>query len=293
METKKAITPPKSKPTTGDRTGSREPKIDRLRIPIKGEDPIEDFRTLWKAIKIDISDAKGPNFARYYHNLLDVLEISLNMTPLSYTAEHVKLFSLEIVEYQGDVNFTHKAGLFLSALIDKAEETDFKIYTQHFPQPPHHLGFSNRKNVKIIGNVGNFLGREMESGTIEVSENAENLVGHFLHGGKIIVKGDAEDRIGDMMMDGEIIIEGNVGDDLGLLMKKGTILVKGNAGNGVGRAMEGGKIDIEGNAGEEVGDSMQGGEIDIRGKHKRLGDIREGTIYRSGRVIMGVWRDKD
>lgn len=156
----------------------------------------------------------GPGFdpGHYYAVMLKVFG------RLDYTAKDVEDFSLALSGFQKENNFSIKAGVFLSALINSCRSMKFVIHTAHITEPIHGLGMRNRKDITVKGNVGDVAGGSMIRGTITVEGNAGASVGVMMNGGTITVKGNAGNNAGQDMRGGEIHIEGEVGSIAG---KKG------------------------------------------------------------------------
>jgi formylmethanofuran dehydrogenase subunit C len=203
---------------------------------------------------------------------------------LKYSAKDVETFSIVIAEFQGEENFSNKAGLFLSALINNSGEKDFVIHTAHLSEPVHFIGNGSKKNISVKGDAGDCVGHMMESGTVIVEGNAGNMTGVEMTGGTITVKGNAGKDIGNRMKDGVIIVEGCAGQNIGSAMKGGAITVKGDAGDDIGNQMNEGAIIVEGNAGDGAGFLMNGGTIIL----KRDAGDKVGDNMRGGRItVMG------
>lgn len=90
-----------------------------------------------------------------------------------------------------------------------------------------YIGYKNRKNIRVNGDVGYHVGWSMESGSI--------------------------------------IIDGDTGDETGIDMVGGSITINGNAGNAVGHWMKDGEIHLEGDY-KSISDGIKGGKIYHKGK---------------------------
>ena len=132
-----------------------------------------------------------------------------------------------------------------------------------------------------------FIGKELDGGSISVVGDAGAYLGFGLKAGEIKVSGNAGLYAACEMKKGYLEISGNAGDFLGAAlpgnkmgMKGGTILVKGNVGERVGDHMRRGNILIEGNAGDYCGSRMTAGTIAVMGQTGRyLGyAMRRGTL---------------
>ncbi|MDD5113167.1 MAG: formylmethanofuran dehydrogenase subunit C [Methylobacter sp.] len=132
-----------------------------------------------------------------------------------------------------------------------------------------------------------FIGKELQGGSIKVEGDAGAYLGFGIKSGEIEVDGNSGLYTGCEMKKGFIKITGNAGDFLGgalpgnkMGMKGGTILVKGNVGERAGDHMRRGNILIEGNAGDYCGSRMTAGTIAVMGQTGRfLGyAMRRGTL---------------
>ncbi len=151
------------------------------------------------------------------------------------------------------------------------------------------LSGDDMQNIVIDNSVGklDFIGKELESGSITVNGNAGAYLGMGMKSGSITLNGNAGLYAACEMKRGTLEINGNVGDFLGgalpgnkMGMKGGTILVKGNVGDRAGDHMRRGLILIEGNAGDYCGSRMTAGTIAVMGNTGRyLGyAMRRGTL---------------
>lgn len=200
-----------------------------------------------------LKDAYRRSVCEYYYETMEVFdepyEDSLkNLEGINYTAEDVEKFTIALAEFQDEKDFSKKAGLFLSALINNGNDTDYTVITNHLSEPLHCFAYKNRKNIVVEGNVGESFAHYMEAGTV-------------------LIQGDAGDHLANRMIDGEITVEGNVGFGAA--------------------SIQGGKVTIKGNAGHSFG-SMQGGEIHIEGEYGSISAhyIRSGKIYHRGKLIV-------
>jgi formylmethanofuran dehydrogenase subunit C len=195
----------------------KEPK--QRKIEIKKSERLEQIvKGFEEALKIDIN--KLPNFYQTYICPYNVISDFIQITP---TSKEITEFSILLNDYPDKITEYH-SGLYLSALINKSDEQEILINIRHLEIPPHFIGFKNNgKIIKIIGDLGDSLGKNMIAGKI-YAEKAEDYVGYSMQGGTI-----------------HVITAGN---QIGYHMQGGTIHVK-NAGNCVGDCMIGGTIHIE------------------------------------------------
>jgi formylmethanofuran dehydrogenase subunit C len=178
----------------------------------------------------------------------------------------------ETISYISSTNrkFANKAGIFLSALIEAAEGSDFTIQTDHLKTPPRMLGLCNTKKIVVNGCVGDLLGMNMMEGSITVFGDAKDEVGHSMEGGKITVKGNTGMETGIFIKGGEITVEGNALNAIGSNMEDGYIFINGNVWMGVDKTMMGGEIHIGGTIETPNGKTTEvdilGGKVSIGGK---------------------------
>ncbi|PKD38867.1 formylmethanofuran dehydrogenase subunit C [Methylomonas sp. Kb3] len=141
--------------------------------------------------------------------------------------------------------------------------------------------------IAYSNNKLDFIGKELDGGSISVQGDAGAYLGMQMKSGTINVSGDAGLYAACEMKNGLIQIEGDAGDFLGGAlpgnkqgMKGGTVLVKGNVGQRAGDHMRRGQILIEGNAGDYCGSRMLAGTIAVMGSTGRyLGyAMRRGTL---------------
>lgn len=174
-----------------------------------------------------------------------------------------------------------------------AERLDLKHLTpKHLASTPLadvlKLNVSTTKSAVKIGDVFAVSGKPGETLKIEGSTNKLDFIGAELDHGTIIVDGDVGVGAGRGMRGGRIEIKGDTGPLLGSGIGGGEIYVKGSAGAQVGGlhpgdkfGMTGGLIVIDGHAGDRAGDRMRRGTIFIRGKCGSFAGSRMvgGTIW--------------
>lgn len=126
--------------------------------------------------------------------------------------------------------------------------------------------------IKVLGDVGMYVGAFMSGGEIEIEGDAGSWAGQKMSGGKLLIKGDADEFLGatyrgdwEGMGGGKIIVEGNAGDQVGEWLDGGEIEINGNTGLHAGFHMKSGTILVNGDIEERVGGQMQGGNIVIKG----------------------------
>ena len=148
-----------------------------------------------------------------------------------------------------------------------------------------------KKGILLKGNLNkcDFIGDQMEDGTIIVKGNTGDYLGNKMKGGKIIVYGSSSNYTGSSLKNGEILITKNTGDFLGssiqgekLGMSGGVIVVKGSAGHRVGFKMRSGVIYIKGNTKDFTGCQMIAGTIIVKGK---IG-FSVGLLMKRGTIVL-------
>ncbi len=163
-----------------------------------------------------------------------------------YTVKDVFDFSVMLKKYEKQKGFSF-TGLFLSALINNSEKNDFKIITSHLYNKIDLVGFFNKKNLTVIGDVGQKAAWSMKGG--------------------------------------EIVITGNTGTHTGMGMKAGKLMVEGSTDYSAGAGMQGGKLIINGSSGDYVGLISRGGEIYIYGEIKGMRANCKAKVYHKGVLV--------
>jgi formylmethanofuran dehydrogenase subunit C len=86
------------------------------------------------------------------------------------------------------------------------------------------------------------IGYQMTRGLITVNGDCGDYLGQQMQGGSIVCKGNAGERVGDKMRRGLILVEGNVGEYCAASMMAGTIGVMGSTGARLGYGMKRGTL---------------------------------------------------
>ncbi len=297
---------------------------------VKENEALKQLKQAWKNFSTDVHGEYNPTYIKYpiqeleegYSNALKAIK------NINYSAEDVEKFSIMLAEFQEDQeeeNFSGKAGLFLSALINSGKDENYVVHTKHLALPVDYLAYRNTKNVRVIGDVRHNFAELMSNGSGSVNGNALSSCGLHLIGGLVLINGDVRANLGDCMKGGRIIVNGNTSFRIGYHMEGGGIILRGNtypesyvghemkggwiliysnvlrgtAGASMsggfikihgnleyaGAHMKGGKIYIVGNC-ENIGYQMQGGEIHIQGDgFTSLDSVFGGKIYHRGKLI--------
>jgi formylmethanofuran dehydrogenase subunit C len=264
------------------------------KVEVVEDETLKTLIAAWKAYPF------APVAGKTYEHALETVK------PLEYSASDVESFSIMLAEFQNEKDFTIRAGLFLSALINQGKDRDYVIRTAHLEVPLDYICYQNTKNITVKGDAGDWCGGDMKGGSITVNGNAGARVGGYMkdgaitvkgnsgaiagermEGGSITVNGDTEYGAGSEMWGGTVTIEGNTGPSVGYNMIGCRIDVKGDAQTWVGRQMHGGRITVAGNPGGRVGPHMNGGEIRIEGKWRGVSALFvSGRIYRKGKLVV-------
>jgi len=201
---------------------------------------------------------------------------------LDYSAKDVTDLSIKLSAYQQHEKFS-RSGLFLSALVNNGKELKYEVVTEHLNYPLSWLGFENSKELLVIGDAGNFLGKSMSGGSLELMGNAGQFAGEYLHEGSIVIWGNVDELFGHWMRSGSVEVHGNVGDYGCNGIDGGSITVHGDMGLVAGQGMDGGILQVDGKI-EGISKSWRGGEI------WRKGRLVRGSPRRWGRYILrGEW----
>jgi formylmethanofuran dehydrogenase subunit C len=126
----------------------------------------------------------------------------------------------------------------------------------------------NGGSIRVEGDAGAYLGMGMKSGNIRVTGNAGLYAACEIKKGTIEIDGDAGDFLGGAlpgnkmgMKGGTVLVKGNVGVRAGDHMRRGTILIEGNAGDYCGSRMTAGTIAVMGQTGRYLGYAMRRGTL--------------------------------
>ncbi len=131
------------------------------------------------------------------------------------------------------------------------------------------LGFRNKDiHILINGNIGNYVGCMMQTGSITVKGSAGHFVGAMMSGGSLIVKGDVghyagANLTGEMegMVGGFLSVKGNAGSNFCRRMRRGFAFVVGDVGDFFANDMIAGSVIVGGTAGKLWGYGMRRGTI--------------------------------
>lgn len=122
--------------------------------------------------------------------------------------------------------------------------------------------------VIVEGDAGMCAGRSMRGGRLEIKGDAGPWLASGLTGGQIFVKGSAGSNVGGMrpgdpygMSGGIVVVDGDIGDRAGDRMRRGTIIVRRRCGAFAGSRMMGGTLWAEQGFGATPGVLMRRGSL--------------------------------
>lgn len=120
--------------------------------------------------------------------------VSEILIPESYTAHDVRTFCAALQKFQDTEIFEIKAGVYLSSAVNHAPEDSVELPLAHLRKDLHYMGYKLNKKMRIVGNVGMYLGCDMgPKGEILLKGNAGDMVGYGAsHYGKITIEGTAK-----------------------------------------------------------------------------------------------------
>ncbi|MBN1169896.1 hypothetical protein JXA56_02645 [Candidatus Micrarchaeota archaeon] len=159
---------------------------------------------------------------------------------LRYDCTGVRRFADMLGVFEHENNFSRKAGIFLSALVNMGDQKYYTIDLTKLTVKPSLIGYRNTKRLRVLGNVGPHAAKEQLGSTI--------------------------------------IIEGSAGYGFAAWKKGGNALVTEGAGDFAGMGMSGGKIVIYNGAGKECGHNFAGGEIKVGGTVESWGSIQNAQL---------------
>ncbi len=114
-----------------------------------------------------------------------------------FTSKDIRDFSIVLKRYEPKMYFG-ESGIFLSALMNTSEETDFELITAHLRRDLSGVGYLlGGKNITVIGNGGNHIGQLMTGGKIVVLGSTGIYTGTASECGEIHVSGEIQTIGGD------------------------------------------------------------------------------------------------
>jgi formylmethanofuran dehydrogenase subunit C len=204
---------------------------------------------------------------------------------LDYTAEDVERFSIILAEHQDVDAFWYRMSGCLSTLIDSGADPEYTIHVGKLLSAPSFLGWRNRKDLLVIGDVGYSFVSGMTDGSVRAEGLVKDDLAKGMTGGVVEIFGDAGGGAGIHLGGGEVSIRGSVTKYAAMYMTGGTLTIGGDAGSRLGFAMQGGVVRVKGNA-ESISDDMAGGEVHVDGEIGSIGDIKGGKIFHKGKLMV-------
>ncbi len=259
-----------------------EPRFEVRRAAIAENETLKAIQQAWQNFELVKDDLVVIDPKESYERALELIR------NLVYTKADIDNLNLSLAEFQGEKDFSRRAGIFLSAMINNGSDSTYTIFTHHL-EDLGALGIYNTKTIIIEGDAGHGCGIMMNGGTIVIKGNASESLGNGMTKGKIIIYGNAGDYAGSFMQGGIIKIKGNSGNYTGLKMRNGRITVYGDSGHTLGAEIRAGCIYVMGNVGEGAAMPMYGGEIHINGEmaeHLNEEMVRSGKVFHKGKLIF-------
>ncbi len=229
--------------TMANKFSKYKPESERTvrKVEVIEDETLRQLKEAWKGMPFK---NRIPSVDDYLDEYYDIEKI---VRQISYSSRDVGAFSIALAEFRDEKCFRHKAGFFLSALINKGSDSEYVIFAAHGIAPPKYLGCKNKKHVIVRGDVGDCCGECMEAGSITVDGNVGGFCGSHMKGGSITVNGNAKMQCGNFMKGGTIFLNGDARDIM------------------IGNFMEGGEIHINGDY-ESISDEFEHGKIFHKGK---------------------------
>jgi len=141
----------------------------------------------------------------------------------------------------------------------------------------NYLGawLSEKYNLVINGDVGDYAGFNLNGGTINLNGNANHYAAAQMAKGNLTINGNAGDWLASAiateategMSGGVVLIKGNVGNNSGFRMRRGTVIVKGKCGENLANFMKGGTIIVKGKTANNVGRFIKRGSLFLLGNN--------------------------
>jgi len=129
----------------GSRFGKYGPEQEKevRKLDVKEDRALEQLKNAWRTFRDDL---------RRWHGS-DSTFVLAQVKGLVYSTKDVETFSLALAEFQDEKHFSSDAGVFLNVLIDNGKDSDYVIHTLHLGQKIDGLGFENKKNIIVNGDL--------------------------------------------------------------------------------------------------------------------------------------------
>ncbi len=197
---------------------------------------------------------------------------------LRYTTDDLEQFCIAITDLQHDMDFSARAGFFLSALVNFGSEQDYTLDISHLIVKLDFMAARCSKSLTIHGDVGDYFAANSVGAELALYGSAKDFIAYNARA-DLFVSESVGDHAAQHFLSGDIRIKKNAGFGLGGWMgepskfddsHRAIIVVDGNASDNVGQYMKSGYIVVRGDAGYLVGYRKTGGEINVDGKKKSV-----------------------
>lgn len=113
---------------------------------------------------------------------------------------------------EADFELSGPMGLYISALINGAEDDRFELNLHRKQRPLHFLGFrlEEGKHLTVHGDLGHFSGAGLLGGYMKVNGSTGSWCGADMMSGHIKITGDALSKTGEQMRGGQIRVNGRI-----------------------------------------------------------------------------------
>ena len=185
---------------TGTFKGFKPETEQKVRKPeIKRDLKLEAIIGKWKGFLKEFSILDGTLVGAYQ-------KAGMMLKDILVTKNDVEAFSIVLADFQDEENFRQKAGLFLSAMVNNAQGNGFIIHTKHLSRKIDMLGYNCVKEVRVDGDIGDFVGYANAGGIITIAGDTGRSAGFSMTSGIIRIMGQVGDEAGWGMKGGELHI---------------------------------------------------------------------------------------
>ncbi len=151
---------------------------------------------------------------------------------------------------------------------------------------------------ELIGEGGDFLGRDMRGGRLVVRGSVERFAASGMAGGELHIAGDAGDHLGAAppwlaagMRGGRVVVDGDVGSRCADKLRRGEIFVAGSAGSFCAARMVAGSVIVAGGIGPHAGYAMRRGTLLALGAAWSPPPTFVATVMCADAYLGLLWRD--
>jgi formylmethanofuran dehydrogenase subunit C len=156
------------------------------------------------------------------------------MTALTFTLKENPAFKLNCSQLTPN----KLAGLPIEKILEITLNNSVKVYDYFDIYGDNNEEVVFKKSTSQL----DYIGHKMTRGSITIEADCGDFLGANMQGGTIICHGNAQNRVADQMRRGLVLIDGNVGDYCGSRMVAGTVGVFGNVGKYIGFGMKRGTV---------------------------------------------------